>query len=72
MERYVDADALTQEWFFNSVPSLSQHDAYCCAEAVAEYAMFNGVSSPYSAEADRADKKTKKTKKYTEGIKDEK
>lgn len=71
MARYIDADALTQEWFFNSVFSLSQHDAYCCAEAVAEYAMFNGVSSPDSAEADRADK-TKKTKKYTEGIKDEK
>ena len=72
MARYVDADALTQEWFFNSVFSLSQHDAYYCAEAVAEYAMFNGVSSPDLAEADRADKKTKKTKKYTEGIKDEK
>lgn len=72
MARYVDADALTQEWFFNSVFSLSQHDAYCCAEAVTEYAMFNGVSSPDSAEADRTDKKNKENKKYTEGIKDEK
>ena len=62
MARYVDADALTQEWFFNSVFSLSQHDAYCCAEAVAEYAMFNGVSSPDSAEADKTDKTDKKNK----------
>lgn len=73
MARYVDADMFTQEWFFNSVFSLSQHDAYCCAEAVAEYAMFNGIAIPDSAEID-ADKtdKTDKTKKYTEGIKDEK
>lgn len=69
MARYVDADALTQEWFFNSVFSLSQHDAYCCAEAVTEYAMFNGVSSPDSAEADRADKKNKENKKVHGGLK---
>lgn len=69
MARYVDADALTQEWFFNSVFSLSQHDAYYCAEAVAEYAMFNGVSSPDSAEADRADKKNKENKKVHGGHK---
>lgn len=69
MARYVDADALAQEWFFNSVFSLSQHDAYCCAEAVAEYAMFNGVSSPDSAEADRADKKNKENKKVHGGHK---
>lgn len=69
MARYVDADALTQEWFFNSVFSLSQHDAYCCAEAVAEYALFNGIASPDSSEADRADKKNKENKKVHGGHK---